>query len=104
MAPNPQAPEGKLAIARIVVTFENAEVLVSRDDGLMAQVRSGLSSSLRGLFWSVNFLIIGLLFVLPWLLLIYAMVWLARRMWRPAVLAPAGMAPTEATAGAAAPQ
>jgi hypothetical protein len=103
-APNPQAPEGKLAIARIVVTLENAEVLVPRDDGLMAQVRSGLSITLRGLFLSVNFLIIALLFVVPWLLIIYALVWVVRRMWRPAVLAPAGMVPTEATAGPAAPQ
>jgi hypothetical protein len=99
VAPNPQAPEGKLALARIEVTFTNGDVLVPRDDGLMVQVRNGLSSSLQGLFWSVKVLIIGLLCVLPWLLLIYAMVWLTRRMWRPTVLAPAGVVATEAPAG-----
>ena len=36
--------------------------------------------SLRGLSISASWLIVGLLFVLPWLLLIYVIVWLVRRM------------------------
>src|SRR5207249_3442664 len=83
--PNPQAPEGKLAVARIDVTFQNVEVLVPRDDSLTTQTRNGLSFSLRGLSASVSFLIVGLLFVLPWVLLLVAALWLVRRLWRPAV-------------------
>jgi hypothetical protein len=99
VSPNPQAPEGKLAIARIDVTLANIEVLVPRDDGLLPQIRSGLSISLRGLFASVTWLIVGLLFVLPWVLVIFAVIWVARRMARPtttlAVATPAGeVAPT----------
>jgi anti-sigma factor RsiW len=79
---NPQAPEGKLAVARLDVTFSN-EVLLPRDEGLLAQVRNGLSFSLRGLSLSVSWLIVGVLFLLPWVLLVYAVVWLLRRLWRP---------------------
>ncbi len=89
VVPNPQAPEGKLATARFVVTLTNAEVLVPRDEGVMAEVRSGLSYSLRGLSVSVRVLIVGMLFVLPWLLLLAAAWWLVRRLWRrPATPAP----------------
>jgi hypothetical protein len=87
VTPNPQAPEGKLATARFVVTLTNAEVLVPRDEGVMAEIRSGLSYSLRGLSVSVRVLIVGVLFVLPWLLLIAAALWLVRRIWgRPRVV------------------
>jgi hypothetical protein len=104
VSPNPQAPEGKLAIARIDVTLANVEVLVPRDDGLLPQIRSGLSISLRGLFASVTWLIVGLLFVLPWVLVIFAVIWVARRLARPtttlAVATPAGeVAPTNPQAG-----
>jgi hypothetical protein len=93
---NPQAPEGKLAVARLDVTLSNGELLVPSEQGLWARVRNGLGVSLRGLALSAGWLIVGLLFVLPWLLLIYAVVWLARRLWRggsppaPAASAPAG--------------
>jgi hypothetical protein len=103
-APNPQAPDGKFAVARIEVTLTNAELLVPRDEGLWAQVQRGLSISFRGLSVSVSFLIIGVLFVLPWLVLIGAIVWIARRIWRPAVVVQTatGPAPTPtATPGGA---
>jgi len=93
LEPHPKAPEGKLAVAELDVTLSNAELLVPSEQGLWAQVRHGLSVSLRGLSWSASWLIVGLLFVLPWLLLIYAAVWLARRLFRgsPArATAPAG--------------
>jgi hypothetical protein len=80
--PDLKAPEGKLAVAHLKVTLSNAELLVPSEQGLWAQVRHGLSVSLRGLSWSASWLIVGLLFVLPWLLLIYAVVWLARRLFR----------------------
>jgi hypothetical protein len=98
LIPNPQAPEGKLSLAQIDVTLSN-EVLVPRDEGLWSQVRNGLSFSLRGLSISAGWLIVGLLFVLPWLLLIVAVIWFFRRLWRgrpgatptsPGTSAPAG--------------
>ncbi len=81
---NLQAPEGKMALARIDVTLATPDVLVPRDEGLGAEIRYGLSLSLRGLLLSVRLVIIGLLFVLPWVVLIALVVWVARKLWRPA--------------------
>jgi hypothetical protein len=83
MAQNQQAPSGKLAIARLDVTLSNSDLLVPRTEGLGAQLRYGLSISLRGLALSAGWLLIGLLFVLPWALLVGAAVWLARRLRGP---------------------
>jgi hypothetical protein len=93
--PNQQAPEGKLAVAHFLVTLTNAEVLVPQDEGIMGNVRKGLSYSLRGLSVSVSVLIVGLLFVLPWVVLIAVGWWLVRRVWgRPAVVTVAPTPPT----------
>jgi hypothetical protein len=86
---SPQAPEGKLAQARLDVTLSNAELLVPRDERLWTQVRGGLAVSLHGLLMSARWLIVGVLFVLPWLLLLWAVVWLARRLWRGSTPVPA---------------
>jgi hypothetical protein len=100
IAEDQQAPEGKLALGRIIVTLSNAELLVPREQGFWSQIRHGLGFSLRGLAISANFLIVGLLFVLPWALLIYVVVLLVRRMMRHQRLAaaapeaPAGNVPT----------
>ena len=53
------------------------------DEGLWSQLRGGLAFSLRGLSISASWLIVGLLFVLPWVLVIYAVLWLARRCCAP---------------------
>jgi hypothetical protein len=81
-ATNEQAPAGKLALARLEVTWTNAEQLVPGEAGLWAQLRRGLSFSLRGLAVSASWLVVGVLVVLPWVLLIYFLVWLVRRLWR----------------------
>ena len=49
------------------------------DEGLLPQIGSGLSFSLRGLFISLNYLLLGVLFVLPWLLLAAVVFWVVRR-------------------------
>jgi hypothetical protein len=92
-----QAPEGRLALARLDVTLSNGEQLVPGGTGLWEQVWRGLSFSLRGLSLSAMWLVVGVLFVLPWLVFLYAVVWLVRRLWRrrPAV------APTPASGTAA---
>jgi hypothetical protein len=100
---DPQAPEGKLALGRIVVTVSNTELLVPTDQGLWSELRRGLAFSLRGLSMSASWLIVGLLFVLPWLLLIYVIVWLVRRMIGGATMATAtagGPVPTGPSASA----
>jgi hypothetical protein len=86
-ARNPQAPEGKLARARIEITFGNAEAIVAPGQGVWSSVRNALATSAAGLLWSLQIVIIGLCFVLPWALLLWAGWKFARR--RKTVEAPA---------------
>jgi hypothetical protein len=67
-----QVPPGNLARARIDVTFANADTLVAPERGIFASVRRGLSTSVEGLMMSLQFIIVGLCFVLPWALVLYA--------------------------------
>jgi hypothetical protein len=68
---NPQVPDTALAVARLDVTLSNEKVLVPSDNGFLPQVRKGLSNSLLVIFWSLSWVIFGILVVLPWVLLIY---------------------------------
>ena len=77
-ARNPQIPAGPLARARVDVTFGNGQALVGPDKGLWASIRSGLSTSLAGLAYSVRLIVIGLCFVLPWALILFA----GWRLWK----------------------
>ena len=92
-ARNPQAADGKLALARIDVTLSNAELIVPRDDGLWPQVRKGLSYSMTVLSWSVTWLIFGLCVLLPWALVGYGGYRLVRRLSRTPAPVPATPAP-----------
>jgi hypothetical protein len=80
---NTQVPEVALAVARFEVTLSNTELIVPSDDGLWPQVRKGLSNSFLAIFWSLSWVIFGVLVVLPWALLIYGVyrvvVWLRKR-------------------------
>jgi hypothetical protein len=92
---NTQAPEGKLAVARLDVTLSNGELLVPQEEGLGKNVRGGLAFSLRALSVSAGWLIVAILFVLPWVLLVWAVLWLVRRLWgsgRPAAAPPVASA------------
>jgi hypothetical protein len=82
---NHQAPEGEVARAQFDVTLANADLIVGRDEGLGAAVRSALSTSVRGLLWSLQFIVIGLLMVLPWVL----MIWGGWKLWKRSRTAPA---------------
>ncbi|HEV8606322.1 MAG TPA: DUF4349 domain-containing protein [Tepidisphaeraceae bacterium] len=75
---NHQAPEGEVARAQFDVTLANADLIVGRDEGLGAAVKSALSTSVRGLLWSLQFIVIGLLIVGPWALLL----WGGWKLWR----------------------
>jgi hypothetical protein len=74
-----KAPEGRLAIARIEVRLHTADQLVPNDEGFASQFRTGLSWSLRGLLVSVSFLVTAIVFLAPWALLVWAIVWMMRR-------------------------
>jgi hypothetical protein len=71
-ARNPQVPESGLATARLHVLLSNTELIVPSDEGLWPQVRKGLATSFVALSWSLTVVIVGLLFVLPWVVVIYA--------------------------------
>jgi hypothetical protein len=91
---NPQAPEGKLAVARVTVWLSNAEPIVAKDEGLWPQVRTGLGTSLRFLLFSLSWLIFGVLVILPWALIAYGIYRLARRLFpSPPPSAPAPATP-----------
>jgi Domain of unknown function (DUF4349)/Putative zinc-finger len=94
---NEQAPAGKLVLARLEVTWTNAEQLVPGESGLWAQLRRGLSFSLRGLAVSASWLLVGVLVVLPWVLLVYFIIWLVRRLWRTSGTSTAPVTPTSGT-------
>lgn len=65
-----QVPDGALARARIDLTFGNTAAIVSPDQGVWASIRRGLATSMTGLMWSLQLIIIGLCFVGPWVLMI----------------------------------
>jgi glycine cleavage system regulatory protein len=75
---NAQAPEGPLARARFDVTFAEPAGLGPADAGVWASIRSGITTSLRGLAWSLQLIVIGVCLVLPWALLL----WLGTRLYR----------------------
>ncbi len=79
---NPQAADGKLALARIDVTLSNAELIVPKDEGVWPQVRKGLAYSMYFLSLSVTWLIFGLCVVLPWALVGYGGYRVVRRLSR----------------------
>ena len=54
------------------MTLSNAELIIPSDEGLWTRVRTGLSNSLLAIFWSLSWVIFGVLVLLPWALVIYA--------------------------------
>jgi len=76
---SPEAPDGPLARARFVVTFAVGEGLVGADQGIWASIQRGLSTSLKGLAWSVQLIVIGLCLVLPWAVIGWAAMKVVKR-------------------------
>jgi hypothetical protein len=68
---DPQAPEGKYAIARIDVTLTSAEKIVGDDAGVWPPVKRGLTYSASVLLTSLTWVVFGLCVVLPWALVGY---------------------------------
>ena len=66
IARDPQAHDGKLAMARLDVTLSNAELILPEDEGLWTPIKKGLSWSVRVLLLSLSWVVVGLCVVLPW--------------------------------------
>jgi hypothetical protein len=65
-------------------------LIVPSDEGLWPQVRKGLATSFVALSWSLTVVIVGLLFVLPWVVAIYAVYRVVLRLRKgPAAATPA---------------
>jgi glycine cleavage system regulatory protein len=65
-------PQGSLARARVDVTIANEDLIVQNDKGLGSTIREGLRTSVTGLLWSLQLIVVGLLLVAPWALIVYA--------------------------------
>ncbi len=76
---NPQAPSGAAAKCRLDVSFTTAGPITGETGGLMANLRNGFSLSAKGLVYSAQLVVIGLCFVLPWVLIIYVVAKLWKR-------------------------
>jgi hypothetical protein len=99
IARDPQAHEGKFALARLDVTLSNQELIVAQDESLWTPIRKGLSWSVSVLLLSLSWVIVGLCVVLPWGLVGYGLYRLGRRLFytpppAPVPVAPAPPAPT----------
>jgi hypothetical protein len=66
-----QVPEGKLSHARIEATLATPDAIVAADQGFWGSIRRGLSTSAAGLLWSLQVIIVGLCFVVPWALMLW---------------------------------
>jgi glycine cleavage system regulatory protein len=69
-----QVPAGALAQARVDVTYATSDAIVSADQGVWASIRRGLATSMTGLMWSLQLIVIGLCFVAPWVIVL-ALIW-----------------------------
>ena len=77
-ASDPQAPSGSLAHAHIYVEFRTADTLVADQTGPWASVRQGLATSVNGLLWSLQWVVVGLCLIGPW-----AVVgWVGMKFWK----------------------
>ncbi|HZL73550.1 MAG TPA: DUF4349 domain-containing protein, partial [Planctomycetota bacterium] len=77
---NPSAPESDLAIGRIDLTLSNEDPIVGSDAGFGAQMKDALRSVMAAAGFSLKFIIVGALIVVPWALILWFGWKLVRRM------------------------
>lgn len=75
---NANIPDNDLAVGRLEVRISN-EVLVGRSAGPWASMKRGLALSLQAGSWSLMLIMIGICFVVPLILVVWAAVKLYRR-------------------------
>ena len=68
---DPQAPTGSMAHAQIYVEFRTGDTIVADQTGPWASVRSGLSTSINGLLWSLRWVVVGLCLIGPWAVIVW---------------------------------
>jgi glycine cleavage system regulatory protein len=76
---NTQVPETKLSRAQVQVTFSDSAANLGGQESMADYVRNGLLTSLKGLGYSLMWIIIGVCLIAPWALLIWGAWRLARR-------------------------
>ncbi len=76
---NAQAPDGALSRTRFELQLTEADALIGQDDGIWSSITAGLSTSLRGLAWSVQLIVIGVCLVAPWVLIVWGAYKLSKR-------------------------
>jgi len=59
-------PEADFAHAKLDITLSAPGAIVGSDTGLWASFKDGLSTSIRGLAFSLELIIIGICLVVPW--------------------------------------
>ncbi|MBI3407351.1 MAG: hypothetical protein HY040_03215, partial [Planctomycetes bacterium] len=79
--PNYDAPETKLSTAQLNVVLADSAPIVPSDEGFWPQVRTSLGYSFRLLIWSLMFIVLGVMVVLPWALILWVAMKLTKR-WR----------------------
>jgi type II secretory pathway component GspD/PulD (secretin)/acetolactate synthase regulatory subunit len=75
---NPDSPDTKYAKERISVTLSSRATILSEDKGVWVTVRAAMGSALAALSWSLYLVLTGLLFLLPWAVVL----WGLRKVWR----------------------
>jgi hypothetical protein len=78
---DPHATAGSAARARIDVTFTSETSIVGDDNGLSATIKQGLSTSARGLLWSLGMLLVGACLIVPWAVAVTLCVVAVRYIW-----------------------
>ena len=76
---NPQLADSKFARDRLDLTFSNRPAIVAPNDSLAATLRSALTTAVLAFFKSLYFIILGILFLGPILLLGRIVYWFWRR-------------------------
>lgn len=66
----------------IELTIKSPSAIVESDRGVLATLKNTLKGSIKGLLWSLQMLVVGLITVGPWLALLALVVILYRRLFR----------------------
>jgi hypothetical protein len=74
-----KVPENRLSRARIEVTFSNSTASLGGQESLADYVRNGIVTSLKGLGYSLMWIVIGICLIAPWALILWAGWKLVRR-------------------------
>jgi hypothetical protein len=69
---NPDVPDADFVHARLDLTLTGQSQLVDSDSGLWASLKAGLGTSIRGLLYSLELIVIGLCLLTPWAALLWA--------------------------------